>query len=167
MYFKEEKMDNLTTMNLADDLALSKDKIISGQQDLNNSKVYAEIDSLGVLNKPIQEYFSMTQDEYYNSESDGKLTLLHLDEPLTSLTDRILTNHVDGYVDKDEINFTYNHEDPFEDGIYNRSGDYDVLLYSLKVIGAVKAIAPAELKKILSKDAVLSLGLAANALANN
>ena len=42
-----------------------------------------------------------------------------------------------------------------------------MLLYSLKVIGAVRAIAPNDLKKVLSKDAVLSLGLAANALANN
>lgn len=160
-------MDNLTTMNLADDLSAAKDQIISGQQDLNTSKIYAEIDQLGVLDKPIQDYFSMTQDEYYTSESDGKLSLLHLNEPLTSLSDRILTNHVDGYVDKDEINFTYNHEDPFADGVYNRGGDFDVLVYSLKVIGAVRAIAPDQLKKVLSKDAVLSLGLATNALANN
>lgn len=160
-------MDNLTTMTLADDLAVSQDKIISGQQDLDTKKIFQEIDNLGVLNKPITDYFTMSEDEYYNSESDGKLTLIHLTDPLSNLHDRILTNHVDGYVDKDEINLTYNHEDPFEDGNYDRTTDMHVLLYSLKVIGAVRAIAPNDLKTVLSKDAVLSLGLAANALANN
>ena len=167
MYFEEEIMENLTTMTLADDLALSQDQIISGQQDLDTEKIYKEIDSLGVLDKPIKDYFSMTQDEYYNSESDGKLTLLHLNEPMSALHDRILTNHVHGYVDKDEINLTYNHEDPFEDDNYDRTTDVHVLLYSLKVIGAVRAIDASDLKKVLSKDAVVSLGLAANALANN
>ena len=86
---------------------------------------------------------------------------------MRELSDRILTNHVDGYVDQDEINLTYNHEDPLQDGSYDRATDLHVLLYSLKVIGAVRAIAPNDLKKVLSKDAVLSLGLAANALVNN
>lgn len=160
-------MDNLTTMTLADDIALSQEKIINGQQDLNTKRIYNEINSLGILDKPIEDYFDMTQDEYYNSESDGKLTLLHLDQPLRELNDRILTNHVDGYVDQDEINLTYNHEDPWQDGSYDRATDLHVLLYSLKVIGAVRAIAPDDLKKVLSKDAVLSLGLAVAALANN
>ena len=132
-----------------------------------NFFVISTYNSLGILDKPIEEYFDMTQDEYYNSESDGKLTLLHLDQPLSELSDRILTNHVDGYVDKDEINLTYNHEDPLQDGSYDRATDLHVLLYSLKVIGAVRAIAPDDLKKVLSKDAVLSLGLAAAALAKN
>ena len=93
-------MDNLTTMTLADDMALSQEKIINGQQDLNTKRIYNEINSLDILDKPIEEYFDMTQDEYYNSESDGKLTLLHLDKPLRELSDRILTNHVDGYVNQ-------------------------------------------------------------------
>ena len=101
-------MDNLTTMTLADDIALSQEKIINGQQDLNTKRIYNEINSLSILDKPIEEYFDMTQDEYYNSEFDGKLTLLHLDQPLRELNDRILTNHVDGYVDQEEINLTYN-----------------------------------------------------------
>lgn len=144
-------MDNLTTMTLADDIALSQEKIINGQQDLNTKRIYNEINSLGILDKPIEEYFDMTQDEYYNSESDGKLTLLHLDQPLSELSDRILTNHVDGYVDKDEINLTYNHEDPLQDGSYDRATDLHVLLYSLKVIGAVRAIAPDDLKRFCLK----------------
>lgn len=160
-------MDNLTTMTLTDELAAKQDEIISGEEKLNLSKIYDEINSLEVLAKPIQDYFEMTQDEYYNSESDGKLNLLQLNEKLGSLNDRILTNHVDGYVDKGEVNFTYNHENPTIDGLYDRKTDFNVLLYSLKVIGAVRAIAPDELKKVLSKDAVLSLGLAAHALENN
>ena len=32
-------MDNLTTMTLADDIALSQEKIINGQQDLNTKKI--------------------------------------------------------------------------------------------------------------------------------
>ncbi len=41
-----------------------------------------------------------------------------------------------------------------QDGSYDRATDLHVLLYSLKVIGAVRAIAPNDLKKFLSKDAV-------------
>ena len=67
-----------------------------------------------------------------------------------------MTNHVDGYVDKDEINLTYNHEI-----------DYHVITYSLKVIGAVQSIAAKDLEEVLSKDAVLSLGLATYALEHN
>lgn len=161
-------MHNLTVMTLADDLALSQEKIVSGQQNLDIKRVFEEIDNFGVLDKPIADYFSMTQDEYYNSESDSKLALLHLNEPLSELHDRILTNHVDGYVDKDEINLTYNHESPFEDGSYSRTVDMHVLLYSLKVIGAVCTVIDAkDLKKFLSKDAVLSIALAANTLSNN
>lgn len=33
-------MDNLTTMTLADDIALSQEKIINGQQDLNLSLIH-------------------------------------------------------------------------------------------------------------------------------
>ena len=47
-------MDNLTTMTLADDIALSQEKIINGQQDLNTKRIYNEINSLGILDKPIE-----------------------------------------------------------------------------------------------------------------
>lgn len=109
----------------------------------------------------------MTEDQYYESESDHKLTLVNLSEKLTDLHDRILTNHVDGYVDKDQIHLTYNHENPYEDDFYNPEVDYHVITYSLKVIGAVQSVAAKDLQGVLSKDAVLSLGLATYALANN
>ncbi|GBG05262.1 hypothetical protein NR996_05700 [Lactobacillus rodentium] len=160
-------MENLTTMNLADELAASQDKIISGEEKLDLERIFSEIDSLKVLDKPIKDYLSMKVEDYDDGESDGKLTLLDMNQALSDVQDRILTNHVDGYVDKNEINLTYNHEAPFEDGNYDRATDLHVLLYSLKVIGAVRAIDETDLRKVLSKDAVLSLGLAANTLANN
>lgn len=158
-------MEKLDIMMLADDLALSAEKIASGEQAFAADQVYAMIDSLQVLAHPIKDYFAMSEEDYYENESDHKLTLLNLDQPLGQLHDRILTNHVDGYVDKNEINLAYNHEDPYADGIYAASVDLHVLVYSLKVIGAVNAIAAATLKEVISKDAVLSLGLAAHALA--
>lgn len=160
-------MEKLDTMMMADDLALSQDKILSGEQNFDAKAVYKIIDNLGVLNKPIKDYFEMTEEEYYEAESDHKLTLLNLSDKLINLHDRILTNHVDGFVDKDEINLTYNHEDPYEDDLYNPEVDYHVLTYSLKVIGAVQSIAAKDLQEVLSKDAVLSLGLATYALAKN
>lgn len=160
-------MAQIDIMTLADDLALSQDQILQGQQSLDDKQIYLAIDSLHVLKKPIKAYFSMSEDQYYQTESDHLLTLLNLDQKLTQLHDRILTNHVDGYVDKDEINLTYNHEDPYEDGSYDKNTDYHVLTYSLKIIGAVQAIAAQDLQKVLSKDAVLSLGLATYALKQN
>lgn len=160
-------MEKLQTMMMADDLALSQDKILSGKQNFDAEAVYKIIDSLGVLNNPIKDYFDMTEEQYYEGESDHKLTLLDLSDKLVNLHDRILTNHVDGFVDQDQINLTYNHEDPYEDDLYNAEVDYHVLTYSLKVIGAVQSIAAKDLQEVLSKDAVLSLGLATYALAKN
>lgn len=160
-------MEKLNTMMLADDLALSQDKILSGEQNFDAEAVYKAIDSLGVLNNPIKDYFGLTQEQYYEAESDHKLTLIKLDDKLINLHDRILTNHVDGFVDKDEINLTYNHENPYQDDMYNKEVDYRVITYSLKVIGAVQAIVAKDLQEVLSKDAVLSLGLAAYALEHN
>lgn len=160
-------MEKLDTMKLADDLALSQDKVLGKEQSFNADAVYKIIDGLGVLDKPIKDYFNMTEDQYYESESDYKLTLVNLSEKLTDLHDRILTNHVDGYVDKDQIHLTYNHENPYEDDFYNPEVDYHVITYSLKVIGAVQSVAAKDLQGVLSKDAVLSLGLATYALANN
>ena len=117
MNFEEGFMEKLDTMMLADDLALSQDKILSGEQHFDADAVYKVIDGLNVLNNPIKDYFNMTEEQYYEAESDHKLTLIKLSNKLVDLHDRILTNHVDGYVDKDEINLTYNHENPYEDDI--------------------------------------------------
>lgn len=54
-------MEKLDTMMLADDLALSQDKILNGEQDFDAEAVYKVIDNLGVLNNPIKDYFDMTE----------------------------------------------------------------------------------------------------------
>lgn len=160
-------MDKLATMELADELAAAQDKILNGEEKLDTVRVYQAIDDLGVLNDPISKYFDRTEDEYYETESDHYLALTNLSSKLGDLHDRILTNHVDGFVDKDEINFTYNHENAYADDSYAAREDMHVLVYGLKVIGATLAIAPEDVRSVLSKDAVLSLGLAAHALAEN
>lgn len=160
-------MDKLEIMQLADDLSKDQDKILSGEEKLDVERIYKAIDGLGVLENSITTYFDLTEEQYYETESDHLLTLTRLSHKLSEMHDRILTNHVDGYVDKDEINLTYNHENPFTDGNYSARDDMHVLVYSLKVIGAVYTIAEQDLKSVLSKDAVLSLGLAARTLAAN
>lgn len=160
-------MEKLDTMTLADNLADNQESILNQEIDFDAEAVYRVIDNLHVLHKPVKDYFGMTQEQYYETESDHKLTLINLSEQLTDLHDRILTNHVDGYADQNKINLTYNHENPYEDDFYNESVDLHVVTYSLKVIGAVQAIAPKVLQEVLSKDAVLSIGLAAHALADN
>ncbi len=157
-------MEKLEIVTLADDLAANQESILNKETDFDAEAVYRVIDNLHVLHKPIKEYFGMTQEEYYDTESDHKLTLIKLSEQLTDLHDRILTNHVDGFVDKNEINLTYNHENPYEDGFYNDIVDFHVVSYSLKVIGAVEEVAQKTLQGVLSKDALLSIGLAAHAL---
>lgn len=160
-------MEKLAIMTLADDLAANQESILNQEIDFDAEAVYQAIDSLKVLHNPIKEYFKMTQEEYYDTESDHKLTLINLSEQLTDLHDRILTNHVDGFVDQNEINLTYNHENPYEDDFYNNVVDFHVVTYGLKVIGAVQAIAAKELQAVLSKDALLSIGLATYSLAND
>lgn len=158
-------MDKFAIMTLADDLTLSQEQILSGQQDLDIERIYKALDGLKVLAKPVQSYLDASQESYYNSEeSDHKLDLLHLSEPMQDVHDRILTDHVDGFVDQGKIHLTYNHEDPYADGVYDPEVDFHVLAYSLKVIGAVYSIASEDLCKVLSKDAVLSIALTANAL---
>ncbi|WEV43803.1 hypothetical protein OZX56_00775 [Lactobacillus sp. ESL0684] len=159
-------MEELATMTLADNLAKNQTEILNNEQDFNAEAVYEAIDSLQILHKPIKEYFDMTQEQYYESESDHKLTLIKLSEKLADLHDRVLTNHVDGFVNQNQLNLTYNHENPYEDDFYNAEVDYHVITYSLKVISAVQAVAGKDLQTVLSKDAVLSIGLAAHALAN-
>lgn len=160
-------MEQLTMVSLADKLSAQHDIIISDKQTINVADIFEQIDNLHILQKSAKEYIDMTQEQYYDQESDGKLTILQMDKPLKLLKDRILTNHVDGYVDQHEINLTYNHESPYIDGGYNRSVDLNVLIYSLKVIGAVEQIAADDLRKILSEDAVVSLIIAAHSLASN
>ena len=56
-------MEKLETMMLADDLALSQDKILSGEQNFDAEAVHKVIDQLGILNNPIKDYFDLTQEQ--------------------------------------------------------------------------------------------------------
>ncbi|BDR61115.1 hypothetical protein [Lactobacillus xylocopicola] len=160
-------MEKLDIMTLADDLATNQESILNKEKDFDAEAVYQAIDHLHVLQRPIKEYFELTEEQYYETESDHKLPLIDLADKLTDLHERVLTNHADGFVDQHKINLTYNHENPYEDDYYNELIDLHVVTYSLKVIGAVQAVAPKVLQEVLSKDAVLSIGLAAHALASN
>ncbi|MDO1605748.1 hypothetical protein Q2T76_06715 [Lactobacillus sp. YT155] len=148
--------------NLYDDI----DNIKKKKSKLDAEKVYEFVDQISLLRKPFKEYFEMTENEYYEEESDHGLTLQHKDKKLKNMRDRVLVNHVDGSILNNEINFTYNHETPYdENGKYQVEGDLHLISFSLQVIGAVGANTKiGDIRNSLSKDALLSLGLAARAV---
>ncbi|MGR3742421.1 hypothetical protein [Companilactobacillus sp. DQM5] len=136
------------------------------KKKLDVEKIYEFIDEISLLRKPIKEYFDMTENEYYEEESDHGLTLQDKDQKLSQLHDRVLLNHVDGSMTKEEINFTYNHENPYDDdGKYQPIEDLHIISFAFEIIGAVSANTRiGNIRNILSRDALLSIGLAANAV---
>ena len=158
-------MNSETISTVAEGLYTDRKKIEDKSQKFDATEVYDILDSLEVLRKPIKEYFDMTEDDYYQNESDHRLTLQHPDHKLSELHDRVQVNHVDGSLDGHEINFTYNHEDPYAEGEYKVKTDINLINYSFTVIGAVyDNTIVADVRNSLSKDAVLSIGLAAHAV---
>lgn len=142
-------------------------KIENNSVKFDAQRVYAVIDNLEILRKPVQEYFDMTEEAYYENESDHRLTLQNPDAKLSELKDRVLVNHIDGSLADHDVNFTYNHENPFPDGKYSPKVDVDLVNYSFVVIGAVFAnTIVADIRNSLSKDAILSVALAAKAIAD-
>ncbi|AKP68427.1 hypothetical protein ABM34_07045 [Companilactobacillus ginsenosidimutans] len=130
-------------------------------------RVFDVIDNLEVLRKPIKDYFDMTEEDYYENESDHRLTLQNPDQKLSELKDRVLVNHIDGSLADHKVNFTYNHENPFPEEVYSVKIDVDLVNYSFIVIGAVFAnTIVADVRNSISKDAILSIGLAAKAIAD-
>ena len=158
-------MNSETISTLADWLYTNRKQLEDKSQKFDAQKVYDILDSLEVLRKPIKEYFDMTEDDYYQNESDHRLTLQNPDNKLKALHDRVQINHVDGSLADHEINFTYNHEDPYADGNYKVKTDLDLIDYSFTVIGAVyDNTIVADVRNSVSRDAILSIGLAANAV---
>ncbi|APX71876.1 hypothetical protein M5C72_01655 [Companilactobacillus allii] len=158
-------MNSETISKLAEWLDKNDVDIEKKTEKLDASKVYDIIDSLEVLRKPIKDYFDMTEDDYYQNESDHRLTLQNPTRKLSELHDRIQVNHVDGSLSDHEINFTYNHEDPYVKGEYNIKTDLNLVNYSFVVIGAVyNNTIVADIRNSISKDAILSIGLAARAI---
>ncbi|MHA3066882.1 hypothetical protein [Lacticaseibacillus saniviri] len=157
-------MDQFGISQLADWLEEKHQAILDKQTKLDLATVLEAIDYLAVLDQPAKQYLNQTQATYYKSESDHKLNLPDDKAPLMATQDRIMVNHVDGQVNEDEIKFTYNHEPVFEPK-YSAKKDLNLLKYGLEVIGAAASTGHTDIvKQALSKDAVLSLLLAANQL---
>ncbi|MFC6176318.1 hypothetical protein ACFQAV_05670 [Companilactobacillus huachuanensis] len=158
-------MNSETISKLAEKLYEDRNNIEEKSQTFEAQAVYDILDSLEVLRKPIKEYFDMTEDDYYQNESDHRLTLQKPTQKLSELHDRVQVNHVDGSLDAHEINFTYNHEDPYADGDYKVKTDLNLVSFAFTVIGAVyDNTIVADVRNSLSKDAILSIGLAAHAI---
>ena len=158
-------MNSETISKLAEKLYEDRNKIEEKSQTFEAQAVCDILDSLEVLRKPIKEYFDMTEDDYYQNESDHRLTLQSPTHKLSELHDRVQVNHVDGSLDAHEINFTYNHEDPYAGGDYKVKTDLNLVSFAFTVIGAVyDNTIVADVRNSLSKDAVLSIGLAAHAI---
>lgn len=81
-------MEQLTMVSLADKLSAQHDIIISDKQTINVADIFEQIDNLHILQKSAKEYIDMTQEQYYDQESDGKLTILQMDKPLKLLKDQ-------------------------------------------------------------------------------
>ncbi|MCH4169934.1 MAG: hypothetical protein LKF36_01790 [Lactobacillus sp.] len=146
---------------LADWLEAHKAGIADRSQRLDKNRVFQVIDNLKVLNQPINTYLEMSEEHYYETESDHLFTLDAGATKLSALKDRIMINHVDGSPDENELTFHYNHENAFEGG-YAVKVDLNILTYGFEVVGAAaELVSDAILKDKLSKDAVVSLGLAA------
>lgn len=160
-------MDFAELSKFASQLYDDTSAIKNNTKKLNSEKIYQFIDEISLLRKPIKEYFDMTEGEYYEEESDHGLTLQDNDLPLKELHDRVLLNHVDGSLTEEEINFTYNHEDPYaENNEYDPEVDLHLISFSLQVIGAVSSNTRiGNIRNILSRDALLSIGLATNSVA--
>jgi len=158
-------MNSETISKLAEWLDTNKKKIEDKSEKLDAQNVYDVLDSLEVLRKPIKEYFEMTEDDYYQNESDHRLTLQNPENKLSELHDRVQVNHVDGSLADHDINFSYNHEDPYAEGAYKAKTDLDLINYSFVVIGAVyDNTIVADVRNSVSRDAILSIGLAAHAV---
>lgn len=148
----------------ADWLEENSNDIIARRTEFDAKQVYNIITDLKIFDQPVDTYLKMSQDDYYATISDHKLTLQGETEPMSQLEDRVLTNHVDGSLTEGEINFSYNHEDNFSGG-YSARKDLNLIMYGLEVIGAVANVGGFELvQQNLSKDAAVSLLLAANSL---
>lgn len=158
-------MNSDTISEFADWIYKNSKEIENKSTKLDTQKVYDLINDLEILRKPIKEYFDMTEEDYYQNESDHRLTLQNSTGTLGELHDRVQVNHVDGSFSGHDINFTYNHEDPYADGEYKVKTDIHLIEYAFTVIGAVyDNTIVSDIRNALSNDAVLSIGLAAKAI---
>ena len=154
-------MDQFGISELADWLEANNDQLLDKAELMPTDKVLAAVDYLKVLAQSAAAYLPMKQGTFDREESDHKLNLMADDQPLSQVEDRIMVNHVDGSITKDELNFTYNHEPVFEDG-YQAKKDLNIVKFGLEVIGAVATSGHLEtVTAALSKDAAVTLIVAA------
>ncbi|KRN29052.1 hypothetical protein IV38_GL001268 [Lactobacillus selangorensis] len=156
-------MDKQGISQLADWLEANNDALIARQVLLDPAQIFAAADALHVLDQPLTTYFDQTQEQYESMTSDHQFTIQDDNKPVKAIQDRIMITHVDGNIHEGIVNFTYGHEDVFQNG-YSAKQDLNVLKYGLEVIGAVADVDPAIFRGNLSKDAVLTLGLSAQAV---
>lgn len=155
-------MDQFGVSALADWLEAETDALLSKKTMLDLDQVFAAVDYLGVLKNPAAAYPQMREETYGQTESDGKLSLLHDKKIMLESHDRIMVNHVDGSVTDDEINFAYNHDTPYGDAGYKARKDLEILKFGLEVIGAVVATGHVDtVRGALAQDAIVSLVTAA------
>ncbi|MFC6171404.1 hypothetical protein [Loigolactobacillus jiayinensis] len=157
-------MATQTLSQLADYLEAHNDKIKIGDEKFDPQLIYAALDQLAVLAKPVQDYFTISEDDYYEHESDHLLTLQKGKAPLGELKDRIIVTHTDGELSNGDLRYSYAHEDAYSAG-YDVQTDLHLLTYGLEVVGATDNLDHEQTQKTLAKDAVLSLALAAKAVA--
>ncbi|WP_225049068.1 hypothetical protein [Lacticaseibacillus kribbianus] len=154
-------MDQFGVSELADWLESNTEALLTKQAKMPLTRVFDAVDYLEVLAHPAATYLDMPQGTYYREESDHKLNLLADDQPLAALQDRIMVNHVDGSIVRDELNFTYNHEPVFEPD-YSAKKDLNLIKYGFEVIGAVATSGHKQtVTDALAKDAVVTLVVAA------
>ncbi|MFD0898716.1 hypothetical protein [Loigolactobacillus binensis] len=156
-------MATQTLSQLADYLEEHNDKIKIGEEAFDPQPIYTALDQLAILAKPVQDYFTVSEDTYYEQESDHLLTLQGGQRPLSELKDRIIVTHTDGELSAGDLRYNYAHEDAYSAG-YDVQTDLHILTYGLEVIGATDNLDHEQVQKTLAKDAVLSLALAAKAV---
>lgn len=160
-------MKKLAISELADWLEANMQMIIDKEIQFEPSHVYPLLDELHVLPASITTYFDMSQEKYAEEVSDHKLNLTtNLKDKLADISDRYMVNHVDGILSEGDVHFTYNHENTCVNGQYDVVQDLHVLTYGLEVVGAVATIDVNLITRDLSKDAVMSLALAAQHIAD-
>lgn len=160
-------MEKLAISDLADWLEANMQTIIDKEIQFDPTRVYPLLDDLHVLPASVTTYFDMSQEQYDEKVSDHKLNLAtNSKDKLSDITDRYMVNHVDGVLSEGDVHFTYNHENTYVNGQYDVMQDLHVLTYGLEVVGAVATINVNLITHDLSKDAVMSLALAAQHIAN-
>lgn len=159
-------MEKLSISELADWLEANMQAIAAKKIQFDPTRVYPLLDALHVLPASVTTYFDMTQEQYYEQVSDHELNLVNGQKAkLADIKDRYMVNHVDGVLSDDNINFAYNHENAYPNGEYDVTQDLHVLTYGLEVVGAVATINVDLVTRDLSRDAVISLALAAQHIA--